>query len=809
MRLRRLTMHPFAGFSRRELEFAPGLNIVLGPNDVGKSTIFRAVDAALFLPPRISRSTREGRELNRVLPYGSDRAAVSLELECAGEAFKLEKIWGQGAGAAWEGKSGRLSQEEKVEESLRKLLPVSPVTYQSVLFMGQGALEGTVAALEANRDSLHSLGDFLRLAVDQNAGISVDRLKEQLRLKIEKAFSYWDQARGLPEKGRGIENPWQKNVGSVLAAYYEREKARSDAGNAATLEGARDKKLAELTAAQEKRAAALAFVNANRQIVESASARQTLDAQIAKAKMESDSMVKDLSAWMQAESDRRGFAPDVERLEAARARLEEELKGALALGRKKELLGRLEKARAAQARLEEAGQRLAALPALKAEDLKRLRAAQLEVDALRTSLKAGKIQLQFTVKKELELTVKKDLDPERKGVMQPGGKPMSLSAGGRIQLSSDAFELVVTSGEGKFGELEEALGRKSDNLGKIFAEFRVQNLEEAQEKQDRYAEAASAVKSAEAVLTGALAAGEKLEDLEKLAKGLEGAVAGREPEIVQAELQLQNRELAGKRDGLVKAESLLKELVRRHGVGDSAALTKQMIQKQSELDALEKKLAALPPLPEGVGSLDLFLDRFRAMSQTSATIGDEIQKLSVELAELKARLPEQSAQDLERIAIEAGNAFDRELSRGRALLRVQEAMQAVEGQGAQDIFGGFRSAFEGQVAALSGGKYQKATMQESLPSIFQRQDGAAIPYAWLSAGTKDAFALALRLSMATHFLGKADGFLMIDDPLVNMDPERQGVAAGMLKEFAREKQVLLFTCHPAHAELLGGNVIRV
>jgi uncharacterized protein YhaN len=49
----------------------------------------------------------------------------------------------------------------------------------------------------------------------------------------------------------------------------------------------------------------------------------------------------------------------------------------------------------------------------------------------------------------------------------------------------------------------------------------------------------------------------------------------------------------------------------------------------------------------------------------------------------------------------------------------------------------------------------------------------------------------------------------MDDPLVNMDPARQEKAAELIKEYASNKQVLIFTCHPRHAELLGGNQIKL
>jgi len=68
-------------------------------------------------------------------------------------------------------------------------------------------------------------------------------------------------------------------------------------------------------------------------------------------------------------------------------------------------------------------------------------------------------------------------------------------------------------------------------------------------------------------------------------------------------------------------------------------------------------------------------------------------------------------------------------------------------------------------------------------------------------------ALALHLSMANHFLKEADGFLIMDDPFVDLDPDRQKRAAELINRFAEEKQMLIFTCHQSHADLLGGNQI--
>jgi exonuclease SbcC len=92
-------------------------------------------------------------------------------------------------------------------------------------------------------------------------------------------------------------------------------------------------------------------------------------------------------------------------------------------------------------------------------------------------------------------------------------------------------------------------------------------------------------------------------------------------------------------------------------------------------------------------------------------------------------------------------------------------------------------------------------LADGLPDCLERSDGLRLPFELLSGGTRGLFALALRLAMADAFLEGAEGFLLLDDPLVDLDPERQQRASAVLERFAGRpgRQVLLFTCHPAHA----------
>jgi exonuclease SbcC len=84
-----------------------------------------------------------------------------------------------------------------------------------------------------------------------------------------------------------------------------------------------------------------------------------------------------------------------------------------------------------------------------------------------------------------------------------------------------------------------------------------------------------------------------------------------------------------------------------------------------------------------------------------------------------------------------------------------------------------------------------------------------MPYENLSTGTKDVLGIALRLAITKRFLKEKEGFVIMDDPLVDLDPDRQSKAADAIKDFAKDKQLILLTCHPSHAQLLGGHQIEL
>ena len=108
---------------------------------------------------------------------------------------------------------------------------------------------------------------------------------------------------------------------------------------------------------------------------------------------------------------------------------------------------------------------------------------------------------------------------------------------------------------------------------------------------------------------------------------------------------------------------------------------------------------------------------------------------------------------------------------------------------AQELFG-----------RLTSGRYERITLGEdfSLQACAQGENTLRGSL-WRSDGTVDQLYLALRLAVAEELTPEAP--LVLDDALVRFDDERLATALDILKQEAREKQVILFTCQSREVEL--------
>jgi len=161
-------------------------------------------------------------------------------------------------------------------------------------------------------------------------------------------------------------------------------------------------------------------------------------------------------------------------------------------------------------------------------------------------------------------------------------------------------------------------------------------------------------------------------------------------------------------------------------------------------------------------------------------------------------------QELEGLGAQADDAGDRFVVGSLAVRLLDGARERFERERQPEVV---RTA--GRVfSAMTGGRYTdvRVPLDGSGISVLSA-DGSIRTSAALSRGTAEQLYLALRVGLIGSLgaLGSALPVLM-DDVVVNFDPERRAGALVAIGELAALRQVLFFTCHPETAEALHGAV---
>lgn len=105
------------------------------------------------------------------------------------------------------------------------------------------------------------------------------------------------------------------------------------------------------------------------------------------------------------------------------------------------------------------------------------------------------------------------------------------------------------------------------------------------------------------------------------------------------------------------------------------------------------------------------------------------------------------------------------------------------------------------LSQMTAGRYDRLTLNEDLSLLAGAdQEELLREVLWHSDGTMDQLYLALRLAVAEELI--PDVPLVLDDAFVRFDDDRLKAALEILKNTARDKQVILFTCQHREKEII-------
>jgi len=456
-------------------------------------------------------------------------------------------------------------------------------------------------------------------------------------------------------------------------------------------------------------------------------------------------------------------------------------------------------------KIEDAESKLSKVKKVTEEDIELLKNKKQEAKDLENRIKASKLTISFFAKNQQVLKLK-DVSEKEETLTLGQGEKIEKTFQGKLTLEHEDWKMGVQAGE---GEIDRLICEKEEKIKEVEEEFKrlgVDTFEKAQSINMEYERLRGEVDYVKRSFREELGE-ERYEELEEKYKQL-----GKEKQVrpldkisveqVRLELELEDLHKK-KKEGLEQ----IKDWEEEYESHDK--MISLLGGKQHRQDELKKKLENLAKLPDGFDDYKNFYDYIDRLNDNDRKIQEEISGLREQKISIESQKPDQSSEELKMQLGEAEQNFQRVLLDGKAIAHIKE--KAIDLLGKMDIktYEGFQDKFVDYFIHMSGKSFSRVEMEQDLPGKLIKDDGSELTYNLLSFGTKDTFSLALRLTMAEYFLRDKSGFLVLDDPLVDMDAGRQSLAAEQINQFAKTRQVIFLTCHPQTAEMLNGNCIKM
>ena len=203
-------------------------------------------------------------------------------------------------------------------------------------------------------------------------------------------------------------------------------------------------------------------------------------------------------------------------------------------------------------------------------------------------------------------------------------------------------------------------------------------------------------------------------------------------------------------------ENAIAELDFSTGSSEAARLSRELAAKRSQVEQISSKMATIRGRLSAIGDPLVLASSLSCMQEEYEKIQGEYDAITVALEALR---------DADR---EIQTRFSPEL--GRVAARY--------------------------MSEVTGGRYEDVFINRDFSARTRtRGDAVARDAEYLSAGTLDLMYLAVRLAVCELALPEGEPCpLILDDALVNLDETRFRQAIQLLKQIARKRQVILFTC---------------
>ena len=799
MRIKRVECDQFAGLTGKELQLEKGLNIVVGENESGKSTIVDLIYQLLFKDAKLD-GRRDSDYIEKYFPKkasGPEGDVIDgvLVFETPSGTYKLKKEWEKGTGTG----SSRLilpdgtslKGMDAINNILKEELKYRAGVYNEIVFASQKrnsiAVESIMRALGKKTNSLSDARDDLISTLTQasleTGGVSLEKTEKSIKEKMNALIGRWDLDADAPEGGpkrASYKNPWAKDAGAIAKAYYEVDEVRSRQAGAEEAERDVESEKAKIHELQARKKEAETARNAFQKYRGLLGQRSLLTGSIQDLEEKTREQNAALARWP-------GLGRDI-----AKARdLQEKRRQAhiheLYLKAEPVRKSYLEKqAEFEKNREVDAADIKSAAELQRARQKEESRLAGMNLAAKIRKLGQTEIKVTSAVSGEvLDLTEGEVQITEAVNIVVPGILDLQLMPKGvDVEAVKQRLESINTA------------------MKSIYGKYEVDSLDELQTVSEAYTGAKRDVETAKTDLERILG------DVswEEIKAANDRVRADIETE---AEIKRKMDDLCGEKtvDAFIGGlESTLSEYESRYQGMEE--LKESIENLKHDSDEKQKQLDSMDRIPEEYRRIN---DPEQYDAGLQAEIEDCENQISFHSEKLRAaerKLGDKSAEE-----------YSDELQEKEAVLSAQKAeyghwqkiykvfcelKEKSGGNPVEDIELRFREYLK----VITDGKLQLNSMDNQM-SVQLTSGSHKLTYDILSDGTKDAVSLAFRLAMLEHLYPEGDGLVIFDDPFTDMDPKRVKQSCSLIQKFAEKNQVIFITCDGKYKGFMTGNVIEV
>lgn len=796
----------FAGVKDKNIAFEKGLNVILGPNESGKSTIIDGIHSTLFKNIRLKKNNNSDINFtHRFMPKpNGDSIDGNILISINGEEYNLNKEWGNDPKIEFLSPDSRLiKNEDNINEELKELLLFGEGTYTNIVFAKQRDLKAAIGNLIENREVTNEINSLLRNTLMELDGISLDHLEQQIESELLELLKRWDLEKNYPENNRGINNPYKTGLGKILESFYIKEDLKLQMDNANKSES-KFEEICSLIKDNESRIVELKSRKEELEKIEGdVSSRSLVESQLKFIEKELEELANVNKEWPRSNLLLEQYEDQIQSIVKNKEKLLKEKNNYKLFQEKKELKERLEKIEAIKIKIAEIQQDIDKIPNVSKEDIDNISLLEKKILKVETAMSAG-VMIGKLTKLDLDgqVYITKDLDEKK-----PLQVDSEFTANGFIKIQyEDKFQLEIKTGELDFEELKNSYDNYKEEHSRILEGLSITTLEEGKlnrEKLNKLSLDSKALNKEIAIYLGEFT----LEELVEKIKEVEKVADSRD--IIEIEKDLKLVESEEIKLGIDKQtlQNNINKWIEKYINEDN--LLDILLEVRVKLNEKKKILENLVPLPEEFIDGEDFKNTLMDIKHSYEKSTEKQMELKTDYYEAQNHLLDISYEELEVLYEQALLEFNKNIHRANSLLKIKSVFLETKEDLASDPMESLVKEFSRVLSFITNGDYNLGQVNENFEIKLESQSRGFIDIDILSAGTYDAVTLALRFSILKHIYGERSGYVCLDDCLVDLDPMRKQQSINLIQDFAKDNQVIFTTCDPLTAELLGGNIISL